>query len=548
MASLSLPFLSFDRAAIIMMDDGVCVHKMSGSTVSFVGAVLWRSSDFELKLAEIIERSSVSSVVILNDAVEQHYRKEKIVIPTSLDRANIIKRRLNVAFPNYPMRSAVILKESTALSKAQAGKDAEPGDVYLFAAAPSTESFGRVIRSIARTDCNIVGYGLLPVESCGMVREMSRKLAQKWGGASGATWTILIGQHRGGGLRQIVVRGTELALTRVTPVDEPSGGGGDAWAADVFNELQATLGYLSRFGYAPEDGLNIVVIGDRDHSAVIEDMVSVPCNFEALTPGEAAKLLKIKLAKGEGDHFADALHAAWAGRKTTLTLPLTAKEISDVAGPRRAASIAMLLLSVGFGVASYYASSEAVRYYQDTKNLEVAKIRQADIERIYQEELKRKESMGIDVNLIKAALDIDSRVRRQRIDVLGVLKDVSRDLDNLRMDGFEFKNDGDVLWSGASPDEPSPVRGAKFILKFSFAGNVNPKDGNKEMFELSDRLSERLTPMGYRVRVSQPLQNLTYTGEVDKEVGLTANRRALSDRYSAEISIQKVENVKSSGN
>ena len=547
MGSFSLPFLSLSRAAILMMDDGVCVHKVSGSSVSFVGSILWRNSDFELKLAELINQSGAGSVVILNDAVEQHYRKEKIVIPTSFDKANIIKRRLNVAFPNYPMRAAMALKEATALSKAQADKNVEPGNVYLFAAAPSTESFSRVVRAIGQTDCSIQGYGLLPVESCGMVKEISQKLADRWGGASGATWSVLIGQHRGGGLRQIVVRGTELALTRVTPVDEPSGGG-DVWATDVFEELQATLGYLSRFGYSPEDGLNIIVIGDKQHTSVLEDRVTVPCNFEALTPNEAAKLLKIKIAKGEGDHFADCLHAVWASKKTSLALPLSSKEIADVAGPRRAATAIMLVLSIGFGGTLYYASSEAVRYYQDTKNLEVAKIRQADIERIYQEELKRKEAMGIDVNLIKGALDIDSRVQRQRIDVLGVLKEASRDLANLRMDGFEFKNDGDVLWSGASPDEPSPVRAALFKLKFSFAGNINPKDGNKEMFELSDRLMKRLSPLGYTVKVSQPLQNLTYTGEVDKEVGFTANQRAMTDRFSAEISIQKVNNAQSSGN
>lgn len=545
---LSLPFLSPSRAVIMMMDDGVCVHKVAGGQVSFVGGVLWRNSEFESKLADMIRQSGASSVLILNDAVEQHYRKEKINIPTAFDKANIIKRRLNVAFPNYPMRAAVELKEATAIAKAQADKGGEKGNVYLFAAAPSTESFSRIIRSIGSTDCSIQGYGLLPVESAGMVKIISKKLAERWGGASGAAWSILIGQHRGGGLRQIVVRGTELALTRVTPVDEPKEGLSDVWAADVSQELQATLSYLSRFGYVPEDGLNIIVMGEKRYAELLEGMISVPCNFEALSPDDAARFLGVRIAKGDGVHYADALHAAWAGKKVSLALPLSSKEISEVAGPRRAATAIMLVLSIGFGGVLLQTSNEAQRLYQDSKNLEVAKIRQVEIERLYQEEIKRKEAMGIDINLIKGSLDVDNRVNRQHIDMLGVLKDASRDLANLRMDAFEFQNEGNVLWSPASPGEAPPVRAATFKLKFSFAGNINPKDGNKEMFDLSDRLMKRLSPLGYTVRVSQPLQNLTYTGEVDKEVGLTANQRSLSERFSAEIFIQKVNNAQSSGN
>lgn len=547
MGSVSIPFLSPSRAIIMMMDDGVCVHKVAGGQATFVGGILWRNMEFEEKLADMIRQSGAGSVTILNDAVEQHYRKEKIVIPTAFDKANIIKRRLSVAFPNYPMRAAIELKEASAAAKAGADKNTEKGNVYLFAAAPSTESFSRVVRSVARTDCGIKGYGLLPIESAGMVKMLSQKLAGRWGGTSGAAWSILIGQHRGGGLRQIVVRGTELALTRVTPIEEPKEGLADVWAADVSQELQATLSYLARFGYEPEDGLNIIVIGDAVGTEVLEGMVSVPCNFEALTPGAAAKHLGIKIAEGDDAHFSDGLHAAWAGKKMSLALPLASKEISDVAGPRRAASAIMLVLSLAFAGVLYQTSTEAQQLYFDSKNLEVAKLRLEDIERIYQEEIERKKAMGVDVNLIKGALDIDRRVKTQRIDVLNVLKEVSRDLTTLRMDSFEFKNEGDVLWSAPSPDQQPPVRGATFKLNFSFAGNINPKDGNKEMFDLAAALAKRLDPLGYTVRVSQPLQNLTYTGEVDKEVGLTANQRALSERFSAEILIQKVKNVQKSG-
>jgi len=347
MGSISIPFLTPARAVIMMMDDGVCVQKVSGGAATYIGTILWRTATFEEKLAEMILLTRASSVIILNDAVEQHYRKEKITIPTAFDKANIIKRRLNVAFPNYPMRAAVELKEATKASKALADKDATKGNVYLFAASPSTETFSRIVRAIGQTECTISGYGLLPIESAGMAKILSAKLAQRWGGTSGAAWTLLVSHHHGGGLRQIVVRGNELALTRVTPVSEPKVGQADVWAAEVSQEIQATFSYLSRFGYVPEDGLNVIVIGDKSYADVLDGMITVPCNFEALSPSEAAGFLGVKIGGEGNEHYSEGLHAAWAGKKVSLELPLSSKELSAISGPRRAAAVVIGILLLG---------------------------------------------------------------------------------------------------------------------------------------------------------------------------------------------------------
>lgn len=550
-----IPFLSPSRAIIIIMDDGVCVHKISGAGSEHLETLSWRTGGFEDRLAEILNEAAVSSVLILNDAVEQHYRKEKISIPTAFDKANIIKRRLNVAFPSYPMRAAIELKEATALAKVRSkesggekGAEKEKaGGIYLFAAAPSTETFSRIVRAVGKTECNLSGYGLLPLESADMLKELSKKLSAKRVGVAPSVWTILVGQHRGGGLRQIVVRGNELALTRITPLDEPKPGQADEWAADVSTEIQATLSYLSRFGYVPEDGLNIIVLGDRSFSEVLNGMINVPSNFEALYPYEAAELVGVKLSQVEGAHFSDGLHAGWVAKKLALLLPLSSKEIEDISAPRKNASIAIIMMILILGGVLYEFSEEAQGYYRDTTNLEVAKAGLVEIEQIYQNEIKRKEAMGIDINLINAALDIDHRLKKQRIDVLGLLQEVSRELKSLRIDSFELDNGGDALPLAAAPTPKAAVRPVRLKLVFSFAGNINPKDGNKEMYDLADRLNARLRPMGYSANVSQPLQNLTFSGEVNKEVGLTANQRSLAERFSSEILIQKVDNAQNSG-
>lgn len=545
----AIPFFPPSRAVIMMMDEGVCVHRVVGGMATYIDTVPWKMHNFDLRLTEILNEANVASVLILNDAVEQHYRKERVLIPTSFDKANIIKRRLNVAFPSYPMRAAIELKDKQAPENKgeKKDKDADKAKSYLFAASPSTETFSRLVRSIYETDYNFFGYGLLPIESATMLKLLAQKLAEKRKAPSKAEWTILVGQHRGGGLRQIVVRKNELALTRVTPVDEPNQDDPDLWAKDVSGELQATLSYLSRFGYSPDDGLNIIIIGNKQFADMLDGMISVPSFFEALSPYEAAKLLGMKLSFADGDHFADGLHAAWSGKKIALDLPLSSKEISEISGPRKIASIMMMLLVCALGFGLYQSSVEAQGLYQDSRNLEISNLQLAEIERIYQDEIKRKSALGIDVNAITSSLDIDGRIQKQHIDVLGLLKIIGGELHNLRIDSFDFKNEGDVLWSSPSKTDIPPVRNARLELSFSYAGNVNPQDGNKEMQDLVDRLNKKLHDMGYLATVSVPLQNLTFSGAVDREVGLTANLRALSERYTSKILIQKVDHVKSPG-
>jgi hypothetical protein len=547
MAFSGIPFFPPSRAVIMMIDEGVLLHKVSNGSSKYIDLIPWREPNFEAKLTDVLNEAGVASVLILNDAVEQHYRKERIVIPTAFDKANIIKRRLNVAFPSYPMRAALPLKDSNTSNESKDSKDVDKSKPYLFAASPSTETFSRIVRSIRQTDYNFFGYGLLPIESASMVKNINQKLSQKNKKSYKAEWTILVGQHRGGGLRQIVVRSNELALTRVTPIEPPQTDREDIWANDVSKEIQATLSYLSRFGYSPDDGLNVIILGSRKYVEILSGLITVPCNFESLTPYEMGSMLGVKLDQENDDHYSDSLQAGWSGKKIVLEMPLSSKEILDVSNPRKIASGVMVLISIALGAVLFMSSVEAQGLYNDKSNLEVSQAQYAEIEAIYQEEIKRKSTLGIDVNGITSSLEIDGRIQRQYIDVLGLLKVVSDNLNNLRIDSLKFDNEGDVLWSSPSKTDLPPTRKATLELSFSYAGNINPQDGNKEMDEFVSRLNKSLEAMGYRASVDEPLQNLTYSGEVNKEVGLTANLRALNDRYTSVILIQKVDNVKSPG-
>ncbi len=457
------------RAVLFMTDDGVSLHSVKGKLVTFIASEPWKGDAFDARLTGMLAKVRGASITILNDAVEQHYRKERVVVITMLDKKNMVQRRLNVAFPNYSMRAAMPLKlEVDKNAKTEAVK----GAPYLFAAVPSTEAYARLVRTLASAEVGISGYGLLPVESVGLVKALAEKLAQRWGGVSGAMWTILIGHHHGGGLRQIVVRGNELALTRVTPVEIPNPDNKDIWAGDVSQELQATLSYLSRFGYTPEDGINIIVVGDTDYASHLETMITVPCNFEAISPENAALLLGFKISsEDEERHYSEGLHAGWVAKKMALTLPLTSRDLAAIANPRRAATAILLVLNLGLAGTLFFSSNEAQGIYFSSRNLEVAESQKKIIDKIYEDEVSRKERMGIDVNLIKGSLNIHDRLLSQRTDIIALIRDASHSLESLRLDGFEYKNMGLAL-QPAVPKLRIGVPGRKWFRGFFSTGSM----------------------------------------------------------------------------
>lgn len=545
MAGISVPFLSPSRCVLLITDDALCVYEVTSRSATLLDQVSWRGPEFEDRVADIIKhKAGGKSVLILNDAVEQHYRKEKIPKITMFDRASLVQRRLSVAFPNYPIRAALELKDKSKkapLITLTAQPKSSEGQLYLFAAVPATDAFARTLGAINRSGVGISGYGLLPVESADLVQKLSDALSKQKRLKNSAVWSVLIGQHHGGGLRQIVTKNGELALTRITPVRTPDETDVVGWCTDVSQEFQATLSYLSRFGYNAEDGLNVMVVASPEQGSQLESFINTECNYFSVTASQAGHALNLSLGRGTDNHYADPLHVAWSGRKTVATLPLRSRDLDKIGKPRQIATAAMLLLTCGFGYLGYQVSTEAVAYYAATKNIEVAIEQRAEIEAIYQAELKRKEEMGIDVNLIQGSLSIYNTVETSKVDPLPLLQGIAQELKNLRIDGFEYINPAlPAPQPNAPPPDPAAppeVRDFSMVLKFSFAGTVLPQDGNAEIDDLVKRLNNALPQ--FEVTVQKPLQDMTYRGAMTDETGLTASVRKADDRYHAEVLIKK---------
>ena len=123
---MSLSFLSRNRTVLLVSDEALYIYSASASGVDLIAAVDWDNADFERVVVETItKKCGRKPVLILNDMVEQHYRKEKVVkVGAGLgDKSGMIKRKLNVAFPSYPVRAAFPLKEKIKKSEGQLAAD-----------------------------------------------------------------------------------------------------------------------------------------------------------------------------------------------------------------------------------------------------------------------------------------------------------------------------------------------------------------------------------------------------------------------------------------
>lgn len=528
---MSLSFFAPSRTVLMISDDALHIFTVGARGVSVVDTVPWGAENFEQNVATIISRDCGGRpVLLLNDMVEQHYRKEKIPRVSVLDKANVVQRKLMVAFPNYPVRAALPLKEKIAKTDKSLA-----GSVYIFAAIPASEAFARTMGAARRSLAPVAGFCLLPVESSDMLKKLSEKLAARSGEKSKARWTVFIGQHQSGGLRQIVTKNGELALTRMTPVVEYERDPVQ-WSAEVHQEFNATMSYLSRFGYDPDDGLNVILVSDSAGGELVQERVDTPCNFYALTAAEAASFLGFSLGRQEAPHYADVLHVAWSGRKSKFILPMKAKEIDKVSRPRQVAAVALLLMILAGGAQCYQFMSGYQVLSEAFSDIEDSTQRKAQLDLQYQKEVKRKEDLGFDIQLIQSALAVYDQLEEKRIKSLGLFLNVGIALGrDMRIDRIEVEKATENKVAGYVKVVAGSKPGFTANMQMTFPGTTDAEKGNAEVKAFQTRLQTRLPD--HVVKISKLLEDYEYSEGIVVETG-DIKKDDVSQDYVAEIRIE----------
>lgn len=532
--------LTSSKCVLVLSDEGLNVYDSGSGRTSLVESVPWDADGFEVTVSQIIRRRSKGRPVMLfNDMVEQHYRKERIPKIGMLDRASVVERRLAAAFPSYPIRAALKLKDK-GVSKPGEGA----GDIHLFAAVPLSDNIRKTLTALTRAHSSISAFGLLPIESASLVQTLSKKLSKGLGRP--AIWSIFVGQHQSGSLRQVVTRNGELALTRMTPITDDDQDP-DTWAEEVVSEIKGTMSYLTRFGFDSNDGLDIIVIAGNNASEPISAKIDFECNLNVLTAPAAAKILGLNLGAQVDQRYADPLHVSWFSKKRILTLPLKSAALSDISRPAQFANYAMLLLA---GTALYFAFTawQSMSVWQkNTDRLNSAQSLLNQTRSEHETELADKKAAGIDYALIdkvtKAYHAVDAGAMKPLlfIDTLGRALGSDIALQSLSIEPTAITAPpGDAYVDPNLPpdfSQTTPSEAVEFAvaLRVLFPDGTDPTLGVSEVNKLFARMQKALPD--YKMDIVKQVADLSYTGNFVGESSSAGTVSPADRKLEAEIMI-----------
>ena len=545
-----MPVLSSSRTVLILKDEGLQIFYANKFAAKYIDLIPWETDEFTVAVSDIIvDKCRRSPVIIINDMVEQHYRKERIPKVSIVDRQNVLKRRLSVSFPNYKIRAALKLNgESKAAEKGSGGN-------YLFAAIAMSDQISKTLASVQSSMTRIVGVYLLPIEAADMVKTLSSKIRERGAGVS--QWAAFIGQHENGGLRQVVTRNGNLALTRMTPIIdtdvEP-----DLWAKEVVSELLATMSYLTRLGYKEGDGLDIIIAANESAKEPLNQLVNIDCKLEVLNIQELSSLLGVTLSNQKDDRYADHLYAAYFAKKVKLRLPLHIKNLNGFILPRRAATFMLVLLA---GAIAYFGYSTFQKWQEtyvvnekNTLSTQTLNANRSEYRRLLMEEKR----LGYDLLFVNNSTEVYKSIENKKVLPTKVLSRIAKAMGpDLRLDEIKilrnevakeeeegvlpvmdifssqsFDPNEEVKEYTGSPDGMDAVLSAALFI--SFPNTINLEEGVARINKFKDNLQSELPD--YKVSVARQIADLSYTGNF---VGDTAGEANKPEEYIAEISITR---------
>jgi hypothetical protein len=274
----------------------------------------WDAPDFEARLSAAFRDSGGKVVLLFNDNGHTYRREDNLTVEEGL-------KRLEENFAKMKVRGALAFRRARA-ANAQLGRYD-----YLFIGLENSLRHNLLGKVLDDAGVGVVGCSVLPVESTALVAALSEKVRSK--SKPKGRWAMIAGLHQTGGMRQVIIRDGELALTRIHPVNAASPA---ALAQVTVEELQASINYLRRFGYKDTDGMDIMIICSAADKKLYSTYVLKGATLHALTVQEALAQLGLATASPE-TRYADALYAAWTERTEKLALHLSIPAVKrDTAG------------------------------------------------------------------------------------------------------------------------------------------------------------------------------------------------------------------------
>ncbi len=512
------------RFVLVIGNEGAMLAYVAGGRVE----QSWSISDLEEHsfdtFARALDRNRRLPLVVLIDVLEQSYRREAIPPVNMIDRPKVLARRLNIAFPAIDFKAALPLREEVG----------QRGDfAYLFVGLPTSPELDSWIEFLHSIRNPVTSLALLPIESAGLAAALARAVSSDEDAP--VDWTLLISREQTGGIRQIVVRGEKLSITRLTPAPAAASTPADI-ALAISQEMTSTLGYLTRLGFSANDRLNVVIIGSEAMRGAIEDR-PVPGRVTTfLTAAEAASLLGLAEIEDSEDGYGDLLHVAWAAKKRRPSLQMA----GEVLGRRQVQMVAARrLVTAGMAMSAAVIAAYCVFLALDLLDAQYrVEMRQSGEARLKFQlgELQRKIDEYPDRPLrVIAALEYHDRLNLQSAAPIPVLAAISDSLGpSIRLKSLSWDSE-DVRRAqkkSQNTNQSKEVRepGFDVSLAVDLAQFSDADRAIAETNALAERLATHFTEQQVNI-VRQPLDILptqTLVGSDSEYAPATAGESGLS--------------------
>lgn len=533
--------ISSGKRVLLLGGDGIVIYGPTSSGVEREASLPWDLPNFDQQLVEVLSRQNNRPVMVLFDGADQTYRKEDNIPKLSaFDRSRFVKRKLNLAFPNYPIRASLEVRPP----KVKGLGAVKMAPSYLFVALPETDQIDRVARGMLESGAPVGGFGLLPAESAGLVSTLAEKIFAGEGRAP-SRWSVLIGQHETGGLRQVVVKDGNLALTRLTPTAE-GGVSGAAWAEEVIREFRATMTYISRFGYSPDDGIDVVIVSDEISRQFFSAAELGIERFRCIAVNDALKLISAKSFGLEKTNYADGLHAAWSAKKRQLRLPIRVSSLHRIMAPRLAAQAASLFLFFAALALTYMSFSAVQENYILAQEIEQRQTARSMLERELEEEAKIFDTLPIKADLLRGTLNIKAMLSENTVPVDGVMTRLKTALgDDVQISEISYEHEpsarlplGRANVNAAAAAIPPDAATARGTVRIGFSFYMLEDIPLEQKVNRAESLQKALQQSfpGYKVTI------VSQFGRVDREGSfqgnLTGEQSQSTSREEAQISLE----------
>jgi hypothetical protein len=356
-------------------------------------------------LREMLRADPKATVLLVADVLEQMFREDTVPKVGLLDRRAIVKRRLDLTYPNDLLKAALPYPR----------KRGEPQSI-MFTALPMSAHLERWVAFLNEIRNPILGFFLLPLE----VVDLAERLAPPTQGETRKVWHALISQEAASGFRQVFSSGGRMVVTRLTqrPTQALTP---DTEAMLIERELRSSISYIKRLGFGDADRLDVVLLADPAVCRAVGERDLPATSLTAYTPYQAGVLLGLGEVGREDTPFADVMLGLWvaAKRRRSVMLPTPRireqLKISTILQWSMAATVALTLLTIVYAgslLADFASNGAQVMSIQNNLNTVGATLAA---------EIGQVKGSAVPLEELTQVAENEERLAGQQIDLIALL-------------------------------------------------------------------------------------------------------------------------------